>query len=282
MASGTITDDPLTSLPVGARLDFQCLSPMESNANAVPNFVNNWDHFDGALLGILFKSATAAEVDGSAAMIGPGLALSASHVFAPRKTAIMAGELVPYCFGIRNDSLQFWKVTAFVDSDEANDLVVLYLTACSAAPDDFVYFVFGMRSSSPQLGEQVHLVGFRSEVLEGFTGTDLNCNLYVSAGEVSEVYPTGRDRVLAPFPCFEVASGALGSMSGGAAFDAQGRLLGLVSRSFSTEDGAGPTTVALLGPALDRQIAPPWPPKAYAPGITIRSLNRKGVSILTA
>lgn len=73
-------------------------------------------------------------------------------------------------------------------------------------------------------------------------------------GPVLEVHAHGRDRVLAPYPCFDVAIRTSGGMSGGPVFTSQG-LVGVISRGW---DGFDQSTVALiascyhLGVDLDR------------------------------
>jgi hypothetical protein len=76
----------------------------------------------------------------------------------------------------------------------------------------------------------------------------------------------------APTAKVEVRCGSLGGMSGGALVDAGGALLGIVSRSFETEDGPGPSTAAWILHALMFGVTLPWPPGVYPPDTPLRDL----------
>jgi Trypsin-like peptidase domain len=57
------------------------------------------------------------------------------------------------------------------------------------------------------------------------------------AGRLEEYYANGRDRVLLPYPCYRTSITMYGGASGGPVFDAKGRVFGLNSKSYETEDG---------------------------------------------
>lgn len=79
---------------------------------------------------------------------------------------------------------------------------------------------------------------------------DFNWELYVSVGEVIEVFPQNHlsKTIPAPGPSFDFRARILGKMSGAPIFGAQGAVVrGLVSRSFSGEKHA---FGSMIGPAL--------------------------------
>jgi len=52
-------------------------------------------------------------------------------------------------------------------------------------------------------------------------------------------------------------------MSGGAVLDADGLLVGVISRGLQTEDMRGPTYAAWIVGGLHQVLKLPWPPGAY-------------------
>jgi hypothetical protein len=71
-------------------------------------------------------------------------------------------------------------------------------------------------------------------------------------GIVTECYPSGRDRVMMPGPCFLTSMHLHGGASGGPVFDGSGRVCGINSTSF---DGAPNVSfVSMIGGLLDIDI----------------------------
>jgi hypothetical protein len=68
-------------------------------------------------------------------------------------------------------------------------------------------------------------------------------------------------------------------MSGGAVIDEHGALVGILSRSFDTEDGNGPSTAAWIIHALMFDVTLPWPPGAYQPNTPILNLPHDQLTI---
>lgn len=77
-----------------------------------------------------------------------------------------------------------------------------------------------------------------------------------------------------PFPTIEVACGSIGGMSGGALLDETGFLLGETSRGVTSEDGLGPTFVAWVVGALNRELEIPWPPGIYPQPVHLLDINQ--------
>ncbi len=67
-------------------------------------------------------------------------------------------------------------------------------------------------------------------------GFSLAGDPYAADGAVANVHYPIRDTVLAPFPTIDRLCGALHAMSGGAALDRHGFLVGIMSRSWNFAD----------------------------------------------
>jgi hypothetical protein len=68
--------------------------------------VDNWEFFDGSLLAVGFREGNdVLKIEGTPIMIGPGLAISAKHVYEDRLDALLEGKEVMYCVGLRPGGL---------------------------------------------------------------------------------------------------------------------------------------------------------------------------------
>jgi hypothetical protein len=78
-----------------------------------------------------------------------------------------------------------------------------------------------------------------------------------SIGTVARIHPTGRDRVMLPFPCFEIEARFDAGMSGGLVVDQSGVLCGVMCTGFQLEQAAtAPVSYAAsLGPMLTTVIS---------------------------
>jgi hypothetical protein len=97
-------------------------------------------------------------------------------------------------------------------------------------------------------------------------------DLYVSVGEVMEVFPHNHVEraVPTPGPCFDFKAKIPGKMSGAPIFGAKGAIIrGVVSRSFSGDDRHA--YGAMLGPAMDLPLNEP-----QITGRTLRTLMQAG------
>jgi Trypsin-like peptidase domain len=117
--------------------------------------------------------------------------------------------------------------------------------------------------SAPPPGQKVVAFGYRESkinVTEGNDGThhiELNDRPTTSIGTVRQVYPSGRDTVMLPFPCFEIEARFDPGMSGGMVIDEAGRLCGLICASTQHKDPNAPpiSYVASLWPMLKTVIS---------------------------
>lgn len=90
----------------------------------------------------------------------------------------------------------------------------------------------------PAVGEHVTAIGFAQ--IDTFQGdapaaTRISEGLYVARGRVTQILPTGRDSAN-PTPVFEVEGHWPSGMSGGPVFNHAGEVIGIVSRSYVSDD----------------------------------------------
>jgi hypothetical protein len=115
-----------------------------------------------------------------------------------------------------------------------------------------------LRVLPPPIGQKVVAFGYReskvsvTEDAAGVHHIEVNDRPTVSIGEVKQIYPAGRDRVILPFPCYEIEARFDPGMSGGMVIDENGALCGLICASLQTSDPIAPPVsyVATLWPML--------------------------------
>lgn len=273
--SGVVSEDPAAALAVGDHLKFQLISFGTSDALDFPQTVNNWDFFNGAVLAFVLKSKTRQELIGTAIIVAPGLAITATHNFVDYIDEIMTGDVQIYGFGIAADKMNIWRVSEISWAPD-DDIALLGITAASKIPSDRTYHQFGVTTRAPKNGEKVHLFGFRHQPLDENPGSaTFAAALYNSVGTVAGVYPNGIPGRFMPFPLIELNCGSLGGMSGGAAIDERGLVVGVISRSLETENQRGPAYISWIIKPLTRSVKVPWPVGLYPERVTPLSLDNK-------
>jgi hypothetical protein len=145
------------------------------------------------------------------------------------------------------------------------DIAILHLAKWrTTRPDESVDWKSPhIRALPPAVGQKVVAFGYRESkvtVTEDSTGThhiELNDRPTVSIGTITQIYPSGRDRVMLPFPCYEIEARFDPGMSGGMVIDENGALCGLICASLQTTDPtAQPISyVASLWPMLGTVIS---------------------------
>lgn len=279
---GVVADDPLSALPVGSELQVEPLLFGWSDATAQVDGVRNWTFFEGALLAIGVRAAGLPfEVRGSAVMLAPGLAVSATHVVVDILADLADGNASALCLGPRTGQLDLWRLRSISTVDQ-NDIMFLSLELASAISSDWRIRTLPITTRTPSVGEDVTIIGFTfldtAESLDG-AGYTARGDLLAAAGKVRNVYHPRRDSVLLPFPTIEIECGSRGGMSGGAVLDRDGSVLGVISRGW--DDTGPPVSAAWIVGGLDRELEMPWPPSLYdtrAPLLSIpeRLLNITG------
>tara|TARA_R110002072_G_scaffold300518_1_gene478154 strand:+ start:233 stop:1228 length:996 start_codon:yes stop_codon:yes gene_type:complete len=256
---GITTADPAKGAKTGTAISFKNVRGWNSDATEVPTGLSNWHAFEGALLAVMLKSGEEMSVLGTAVMIAPGLAVSATHVFDQHFGEMANGEVVPYCFGIRQEGLSIWNVRQ-ISANENDDICLLSLEANSAFPEDMTYYKFGVSTRALLANETVHIVGFRNaETVVEPDRVMFHGNFHAAQGRVVGTYPEGLPGRFMPYPLIEINCGSLGGMSGGAVIDRRGLVLGVISRGLETKDQRGPTYANWILSAMSREVTLGWP-----------------------
>ena len=261
---GKVVADPFADYS-GDEIPIIRIAIPESNGTSRPDWVQNWDFFEGALLTVVIRDGDSHKIEGTAVMIAPGLAVTASHVFAEHVGDIGAGTSALSCFGHRSTGVDVWKVTNIVSDVDRGDLAFLSLELASPVNATWRFTEIGITTRCPKPGEILSIFGYRFE--EADTGADVEFtfkgNLFVASGTVVAVYPVERHPTLMPFPAIELDCGSLGGMSGGAVLDPEGLLVGVISRGLKTDDLLGPTYAAWIVGGFNNEFTLPWPPGLY-------------------
>lgn len=245
--------------------------------------VNNLAFYDGILLSVHFSTNKWSTVEGSAVMVAPGVALASTHVIEPLMSHIMASELAISCTGCTSSGPRHWHVrhVAFVPK---TDIVILSMEYVSSLPEDRRFAQSVITTRLPALGETVMIAGLRASgahaQLENNAYFAVNdgslrygVELLIGVGEVTHYHLGGRGSGL-PGPLIEVACSTKGGLSGGPAFDKNGKLVGILSSSLDHPDERGPSQVSLLWPALTPEITPAFMPNLFPGSVSLLGMDR--------
>jgi hypothetical protein len=262
-SSFTICEDPARNAQNGERLRFEQVNP---HFEVAPRFadVENWQVFQGMLLAVMSSDESDHSILGSAVMVAPGIALSATHTLEELLPELRRGGKTMMCIGVASTGAQAWhvKLVTFV---ETTDTCILSFQCATDIPSTRTFYQASLTTRLPAIGEKLIMAGFRAarETFESHDDrqTDLWASLYVSSGVVSQQYLRRRDRVKIPWPALEVDCQTLGGMSGGPVFDSRGFPVGMVTSSFDRGPGeeATPTYAALLWPVFGKKFDGGWP-----------------------
>lgn len=287
----TIITDPLATPAHGTKFTCSSLNIAQVEAEAAPLTVENYEYFDGALLAVCIGYGDTYKVEGTAVMIGLGLALSAKHVVDDHREALAGGEAVLLCMGVRGDgTVAGWHCYSMEGAPSGSDLTLLSLKLVSDMPADGDFATIPLTTRIPPPGERLTIVGFRfdNEPVDANPVDDpvpLIGSMYVSQGAAGQFSYPIHDSLLAPYPTIEVLSGTLGGMSGGAVIDVNGHVVGITSRGLSHDDQKGPSLAAWWLPALFWTPVISWPTgmhdgvSAVSENVTVRVVGREYVEI---
>jgi hypothetical protein len=211
---------------------------------------------------------------GTATLITGHLAMTARHVLeyamrafgAKQKGAVEieidAFELKLYQV-LPGPVYRIWRVVAAWPCD--TDIVILHLALdrTSEPEKGIEWKTPHFRAVPPPPGQTVVAFGYResqisvTKAANGEHHIELNDRPTVSIGKVTQVYPSGRDRVMLPFPCFEIEARFDPGMSGGIVVDEGGAVCGLICASLQHSDPDAPpiSYVASLWPMLKTAIS---------------------------
>jgi hypothetical protein len=228
--------------------------------------VHNMAHYQGAVLSVHFlKENEWSTLEGSAVLIAPGVAFAAAHVVEPLIPFILASELRVFCAGYTPSGPRYWRVHEIHKIDNS-DLMLLALKYASPLPSDGRFVQMRITTRLPQMGELVMIAGWRAsrERVEADSAMAFpvvadhikyGAGLRMAVGEVTQHHLNGRLPGLTN-PVIEVACSTPGGLSGGPAFDKDGRVFGILSYSVDDPDGRGPSQISLIWPALAQPIRP--------------------------
>jgi hypothetical protein len=223
--------------------------------------VGNWTSFDSAILSVFVYDADGHREVGSAVLVAPGLAITATHVIRDHLEEFENGPVSVICLGaIADGTAILWQVTGSTYADE-NDITFLELVLASAPATGITIRCFPITTRTPFEGETLHLLGFTATNIDWKDHTrSITGQLLTSAGPMTALHYPRRDSVLVPYPAIEIACGSVGGMSGGAVVDTTGHLVGIISTGLSHSDGRGPTLASWLITSLGTCVAPTWLP----------------------
>lgn len=262
-AQFTVREDPALSMTKGDRLRFEYVTPHFEGAPR-SGHVENWQMTEGILLAVMSSGDSFHSVLGSATMVAPGVALTATHNLESLIPEWRSGTLKLMCFGIASHGAQAWNIK-LVTCVELNDVCILGLEYACEIPPTRTFYQATITTRAPGQGELVTMVGFRaaSNSFERRDDdvADVGAGMLISSGVVTKRYLQGRDRVKIPWPTLEVDCPTVGGMSGGAVFDSRGFLVGLITSSIEggPEAEPAPTYAALLWSILGQKFPGGWP-----------------------
>jgi hypothetical protein len=274
---------------IGATVSLEPVVFGGSDATVVPDGVTNWTFFNGALSTIVVRDRSASVATGTAVMIAPGLAITASHILRDRLDEVLAGDVALLGVGPTEAGLDLWQIRKLSIAED--DVAYLSLELASEISAAWRFRTIPITTRAPRPGELVHVVGFRLDAVDAKDdGLSLAGDLFAARGKVRATYYPIRDRLLMPYPTIEIACGSLGGMSGGAVLDDSGFLLGVIARGLEAEDGKGPTFAAWVIGAVNRQLDVPWPPGVYEQPVHVLDIDdrllwvegRSNVKVLNA
>ena len=256
-----------------------------THRNIVINAQNDFRSIDlgqlkGTVLALDWVVGKAHHIWGSAVMVAPGVALTARHVFEDMLNAGLTSGPNGYvvALGFNEEILDIWNVDSLSCFHNGSDLAVLTLVRTPSGDRDpeeiFSISPATIAARQPELGETVSLIGFvatKSEFADLHNGNAASISLNAGVGQVNDLYP---DRCSArlPNPSFSVLAKTINGVSGGAAFDPKGRLIGVISSGI----GDDITFVSQAWPCLFTPLSILWPPQLVDGPTTLHELAGRG------
>jgi hypothetical protein len=165
-----------------------------------------------------------------------------------------------------------WNPNGFTSIGDG-DLAILTLLLRSPAPP--AVSIATLAARQPLVGEIVSLIGFAASEtkFENLTrDRGAVVDLLGSVGPVADLYPQGRDRQTLPNPAAGVSAKTVGGMSGGAAFDAQGRLIGIITSGIDERS----SFISMSWPTVFTPIELAWPSGRIPEPTSLHALALRG------
>jgi hypothetical protein len=204
---------------------------------------------------------------GTAILVSPHMALTATHVIDQCDKAY--GPPMEDASGRRHSSFVMYALqygrgndvkSFFIEKLIAARFTDITVLVVNADPDALPKAYPRINLHPPDVGDKVFAFGYAGSASVDPEAIRIKPNGHTSTGEVLDVYPNGRDRALAPFPCFRTNARFDDAMSGGPVFDQHGVLRGLIATNMppSTEEEEHSSLVTLLWPLMALKIDVPW------------------------
>lgn len=274
-----ITSD-LSTLQVGEYLRFSS-ARMSYLSDSEISRLKTWGRLKGTVLAVNLTSKSSHRVEGSAVLVAPGIALCAAHVFHAHIERLVSGELQTLCIGVSEHGNELWGLRGikFVPN---TDVCILTLSLINGLPPDRTFHQASITTRTPRRGERLFVVAFKAEEedCDNWTeGQKIRQNVLVCAGQVTQHFMKGRDRVMLPGPAIEVDFESWAGMSGGPVFDEEGWLVGVLSSSVSGQHCDSPSFVSLAISALACRFTGGWPDPGSHVVRSLLSMSGKGCEV---
>ncbi|MFI8619260.1 serine protease [Acidovorax sp. NPDC077693] len=208
-----------------------------------------------ALVAVAVFTDGGCHVLGSGVMIGPGLAIVATHVLDECRSQ----GLEPVLLTFLPDGARAWLPresssvsgpSKYRDNEKIrSDITLLGCTLNSDAAEHHPLTLAPLQVGLPLVGERLWAFGYRHSGIDEGTA---QLSPLVSSGLVTAAYPRGRGERM-PSVCVEVDMDTKGGMSGGPVVNADGDVVGIVSSSLE----GGPSYVTLVWEALRMSVFSP-------------------------
>jgi len=270
----------LAALQIGEYLKFTDVRVRYLSGAGISR-LKTWGRLRGAVLGVNLTSTNEHRVEGSAVMVAPGVALCASHVFQGHLDRLMSGELKALCIGPSDHGNELWGLRG-INFVPNTDVCILTLTLINGLPTDRTFHHASITTRTPRHGERLFVVAFKAEAEDcenWVEGRQIRMNALICAGEVTQHFLLGRDRVMLPGPAIEVECDSWPGMSGGPVFDDEGWLIGVLSSSVSGEHHDSPSFVSLAISALGHRFTGGWPDPGSHVIRSLLSMSGKGCHV---
>jgi Trypsin-like peptidase domain len=94
-----------------------------------------------------------------------------------------------------------------------------------------------LTAEQPRQGEPIFTYAYPKTIVQNIQRSSVYFYPGYYSGRLEEYYENGRDRILLPYPCYRTSITMHGGASGGPVIDSYGRVFGINSKSYETEDG---------------------------------------------
>lgn len=106
---GRVALDPAQNARDGDELKFQPIQIALLREDSTV-FMENINAFDGTVLTFSFADRNDHFLDGSAVLVGPGIAITAKHIIEPHWDRLVSGERHSMCVGVAKRGMNVWAV----------------------------------------------------------------------------------------------------------------------------------------------------------------------------